>query len=89
MNREDRETWDQLDDEERLETYASVIDERNALRRPMAAVYERFRHLDCVMEMVGNSDGTANTDPFHAAARDMWRAVKESLGVAANVKLRV
>jgi len=40
--------------------------------------------LDCVFEMVGDPDGTENTDPFHAAARDLWRAVKASLGIPTN-----
>ena len=84
MTREDREIWDDLDDDDRLEAYAGVIDERNAARRPVAAAYNRFKHLDRVFEMVGDPDGTENTDPFHAAARDLWRAVKESLGIPAN-----
>ena len=51
----------------------------DASRRPLQAAYERFKHLDRVFEMVQDSDGTENTDPFHAAARDFWRAVKGSL----------
>ena len=51
---------------------------------PLLAVYERFKRLDSILVMVGDSDGTENTDPFHAAARDLWRAVKESLGHTAN-----
>ena len=47
---------------------------------PLLAVYERFKHLDRVFEMVQDSDGTENTDPFHPAARDMWRAIKASVG---------
>ena len=84
MKREDREIWDDLDDDERLEAYASVIEERDVLRRPVAAVYDRFKHLDGILERVGDSDGTENTDPFHPAARDMWRAIKASLGISAN-----
>jgi hypothetical protein len=62
----------------------SMYDALNAVRRPVAAVYERFKHLDRVLEMVGDPDGTDSTDPFHAAARDLWRAVKASLGIPAN-----
>ena len=76
------------DDDERREAYASVIEDRDVLRRPVAAVYERFKHLDGILERVGDSDGTENTDPFHPAARDMWRAVKASLGIPANTVLR-
>jgi hypothetical protein len=50
------------------------------------AVYDRFAHLDRVFEMVGDSDGTENTDPFHPAARDLWRAIKASLGHTANTE---
>jgi hypothetical protein len=49
---------------------------------PLLAAYDRFSHLDRVFEMVGDSDGTENTDPFHPAARDMWRAIKASLGIS-------
>lgn len=55
-------------------------DERKAVRCPIEAVYERFKHLDKVFEMVSDTDGTDDTDPFHATARDLWRAVKASLG---------
>jgi hypothetical protein len=51
---------------------------------PLLAAYDRFKHLDRVFELVGDPDGTENTDPFHAAARDLWRAVKASLGIPAN-----
>jgi hypothetical protein len=84
VKREDREIWEDLDDDERLEAYASVIEDRDVLRRPVAAVYDRFKHLDRIFEMVGDSDGAENTDPFHMAARDLWRAIKASLGHTAN-----
>ena len=48
----------------------------------IVAAYERFKHLDRVFEMVGDPDGTDNTDPFHAAARDLWRAVKTYVGAS-------
>ena len=51
---------------------------------PLLAAYDRFSHLDRVFEMVGDSDGTENTDPFHPAARDLWRAVKASLVISTN-----
>ena len=86
VTREDREIWDDLDDDERLEAYLGVIDERDAARRPIAEAYDRFKHLDRVFEMVGDTDGTENTDPFHAAARDLWRAVKASLDIPANAE---
>ena len=47
---------------------------------PITAAYERFKHLDRVFDMVCDADGTENSDPFHMAARDLWRAIKESLG---------
>ena len=47
---------------------------------PLLACYNRFQHLDRVFEMVRDSDGTEQTDPFHAAARDMWRAIKAAVG---------
>jgi hypothetical protein len=49
------------------------------------AAYDRFKHLDRVLELVGDSNGTENTDPFHMTARDLWRAIKASLGHTANV----
>ena len=51
---------------------------------PLLAAYDRYKHQDRVFEMVGAPDGTENTDPFHAAARDLWRAVKDSLNIPAN-----
>ena len=51
-------------------------------RRKLAelqACYARFQHLDTLFEMVQDSDGTEQTDPFHAAARDMWRAIKAAV----------
>jgi hypothetical protein len=36
MTREDREIWEDLDDDERLEAYAASIDECNKLRRVLA-----------------------------------------------------
>jgi hypothetical protein len=38
MTHEDRETWEDMDDDERLEAYASVIDERDAALRELAAL---------------------------------------------------
>ena len=46
---------------------------------PLAEVHDRFAHLDRVFEMVSDPDGTESSDPFHAAVRDMWRAIKASL----------
>jgi hypothetical protein len=51
---------------------------------PLLAVYSRFKHLDSVFQMVGDSDGSDNTDPVHATTRDLWLAIKESLGISAN-----
>ena len=87
MKREDRETWEDLDDDERLEAYADLIEERDRNLRPLKEAYYRFVHLDKILECVGDSDGTENTDPFHPAARDLWRAVKVSLGIPSNDKL--
>ena len=56
---------------------------------PLLAAYERFNHLDAVLEMVQDSDGTEQTDPFHMTARDLWRAIKESLGHTANREIYV
>jgi hypothetical protein len=57
--------------------------ERDTLRRqveamsaPIAAACGRFGHLDMVLEMAHDPDGTENTNPWHACARDLWRAVK-------------
>ena len=51
---------------------------------PLLAAYDRFKHLDSVLEMVSDSDGTEQTNPFHMTARDLWRAIKASLGHTAN-----
>ena len=51
---------------------------------PLLAAYDRFKHLDRVLEMVQDSDGTEQTNPFHMTARDLWRAIKASLGHTAN-----
>jgi hypothetical protein len=61
---------------------------REAPPNPLLAAYDRFKHLDRVFEMVGDPDGTESTDPFHAAARDLWRAIKASLGIPAAVEAR-
>jgi hypothetical protein len=53
---------------------------------PLLAAYDRFKHLDAVLEMVQDSDGTEQTNPFHMTARDLWRAIKASLGRTANGK---
>jgi hypothetical protein len=57
--------------------------DRDLLRRqveamiaPIAAACGRFGHLDMVLEMAHDPDGTENTNPWHACARDLWRAVK-------------
>ncbi len=69
---------------------AAVTEERDALRKeladarrqveamsaPLAAAYSRFGHLDNVLEMAHDPDGTEKTNPWHACARDLWRAVK-------------
>jgi len=47
-----------------------------AMSAPLDAAYERFGHLDKVLEMAHNPDGTEDTNPWHACARDLWRAVK-------------
>ena len=54
---------------------------------PLLAAYARFKHLDAVLEMVKDSDGTEQTNPFHMTARDLWRAIKASLGHTANKRL--
>ena len=51
---------------------------------PLLAAYERFKHLDTLFEMIRDPDGTEDSDPFHAATRDLWRAIKASLGHIAN-----
>lgn len=48
---------------------------------PLKAAYDRFKHLDAVLGAAGDSDGTDNTDPWHMTARDLWKAIKESLGI--------
>jgi hypothetical protein len=62
---------------------AEARQEADALRRqvlamsaPIAAACSRFGHLDMVLEMAHDPDGTENTNPWHACARDLWRAVK-------------
>ena len=47
---------------------------------PIAKAYSRFRHLDDLFEMIRDSDGTEQTDPFRMTARDLWRAIKASIG---------
>jgi hypothetical protein len=47
-----------------------------AMSAPIAAACGRFGHLDMVLEMAHDPDGTENTNPWHACARDLWRAVK-------------
>jgi hypothetical protein len=47
-----------------------------AMIAPIAAACGRFGHLDMVLEMAHDPDGTENTNPWHACARDLWRAVK-------------
>ncbi len=54
---------------------------------PLLAAYDRFKHLDAVLEMVQDSDDTEQTNPFHMTARDLWRAIKASLGHTANAPL--
>ncbi len=51
---------------------------------PIAKAYSRFRHLDDLFEMIRDSDGTDIADPFHMTARDLWRAIKASLGARAT-----
>jgi len=43
---------------------------------PLDAACSRFGHLDMVLGMAHDPDGTENTNPWHACARDLWRAVK-------------
>jgi hypothetical protein len=47
-----------------------------AISAPLDAAYSRFGHLDNVLEMAHDPDGTDDTNPWHACARDLWRAVK-------------
>jgi chromosome segregation ATPase len=47
-----------------------------AMSAPIAAACSRFGHLDMVLEMAHDPDGTEGTNPWHACARDLWRAVK-------------
>jgi chromosome segregation ATPase len=47
-----------------------------AMCAPIKAACDRFCHLNAVLEMAHEPDGTDNTDPWHACARDLWRAVK-------------
>ena len=56
---------------------------------PLLAAYDRFKHLDRVLEMVHDSDGTEQANLFHMTARDLWRAIKASLGHTANSVLTV
>ena len=82
-----RATGPRCDTEERARWYWNQSSARlDRQEEPLLAAYDRFKHLDRVIEMVGDSDGTENTDPFHAAARDLWRAVKASLGIPANAR---
>jgi hypothetical protein len=79
MTREDREAFDDLDDDEKLEAYEIAVDDLAAVRRPIVEAYERFKHLDDLVERIDEP-----LDPFHAAARELWRAVKASLGANAT-----
>jgi hypothetical protein len=78
MTREDREAFDDLDDDEKLKAYEIAVDDLAAVRRSSVAAYEQFKHLDDLFERIDDP-----LDPFHAAARELWRAVKESMGVNA------
>ena len=62
---------------------AEARQEADLLRRqvedmsaPLAAACSRFGHLDMVLGMAHDPDGTEDTNPWHACARDLWRAVK-------------
>ena len=65
---------------------AEITAECDALRKSrnaedvLLAAYDRFKHIDSVIEMVKDSDGTEQTNPFYMTARDLWRAIKASLG---------
>jgi hypothetical protein len=47
-----------------------------AISAPLDVACERLGHLDPLLEMAHDPDGTEDTDPWHACARDLWRAVK-------------
>ena len=54
------------------------------LREPLQAVYDRFKHLDGVFEMVDHAE---DGNHFPVVARDLWRAIKAGLGHTANKKV--
>jgi hypothetical protein len=47
---------------------------------PLRAAYVRFKHRDTFLEEVRDYDGTEESNPFGQTARDLWRAIKASLG---------
>jgi hypothetical protein len=53
--------------------------ERDAMLRPLAEAHERFKHLDGLLEDIAGEDS-----PFHMTARDLWRAIKASIGARAT-----
>ena len=50
-----------------------------AMCAEVASAYGRFEHLDKVLELAHDPDGTENTNPWHACARDLWRVVKAAM----------
>ena len=45
---------------------------------PVAAVYAKYKHLDRVFSMLAEryEDPTVERNPIHAAAADLWQAIK-------------
>ena len=41
-------------------------------------IYDKYKHLDAVLNMPEGQTVTDDDDPLHFAARDLWNAIKKS-----------
>ena len=72
--------WDYADVHPRaaqaINELAEARRQADAISAPLAAACERFGRFDALLEMAHDPDGTEDNNPWHACARDLWRAVK-------------
>ena len=52
----------------------------------LLAVYERYKHLDHVFLMIRDPEPDEQPNPFHVAARELWKAVKWQAQHAPNAE---